>query len=147
MNNNFINKIYKFMNGRYGLDELFYFLMILSFILLLIKIFINSIIIDITEIAIFLVAVYRFLYKNQIKRTKENNKHLNIKKTIINYFKFIKRKYNDRNTHMYKKCPKCKQKIRLPLKKGRHKVKCPNCKEYFDVRCHRNEKIKVEIVK
>ena len=48
---------------------------------------------------------------------------------------------------MYKKCPKCKQKLRLPLKKGIHTVKCPNCKEKFEVKCNRNEKVKVEIVK
>lgn len=28
---------------------------------------------------------------------------------------------------MYKKCPNCRQKIRLPLKKGKHTVKCPKC--------------------
>ena len=48
---------------------------------------------------------------------------------------------------MYKKCPKCKQKIRLPLKKGKHTVKCPNCGNSFDVACHKDEKIKVEIIK
>lgn len=147
MHNKYINKIYKFMNDRYGVDELFFFLMIISFILLLIEIFAKNIIIDIIEIIIFVTAMYRFLSKNKIKRSKENKCFLNIKEKIINYFKFIKRKYNDRNSYMYKKCPKCKQKIRLPLKKGKHKVKCPNCKEYFYVRCYRNEKVKVEIVK
>ena len=48
---------------------------------------------------------------------------------------------------MYKKCPKCKQKIRLPLKKGEHTVKCPKCGNRFDVKCKKDEKIKVEIVK
>lgn len=145
--NNFISKLYKFMNGRYGIDELFYFLIMLSFILLIIKLFVNSIIINIIETIIFIMAIYRFLSKKKIKRSIENNIYLNIKDKIINYFKFVKRKYDDRNTHIYKKCPKCKQKIRLPLKKGKHTVKCPNCKETFSVRCYRNEKIKVEIVK
>ena len=48
---------------------------------------------------------------------------------------------------MYKKCPNCKQKIRLPLKKGKHTVKCPNCSYKFEVKCRKDEKIKVEIVK
>ena len=69
------------------------------------------------------------------------------KDKIIKLFDYNKKKYKDRNTHMYKKCPKCKQKIRLPLKKGEHTVKCPNCGNRFDVACHKDEKIKVEIIK
>ena len=69
------------------------------------------------------------------------------KDKIIKLFDYNKKKYKDRNTHMYKKCPKCKQKIRLPLKKGKHTVKCPNCGNRFDVACHKDEKIKVEIIK
>jgi predicted RNA-binding Zn-ribbon protein involved in translation (DUF1610 family) len=72
---------------------------------------------------------------------------LEIKDKIIKLFDYNKKKYKDRNTHMYKKCPKCKQKIRLPLKKGKHTVKCPNCGNRFDVACHKDEKIKVEIIK
>lgn len=99
------------------------------------------------EMIIFIVAIYRSLSKNTRKRIKENNIYLDIKKKIKNYFKYLQRRFKDRNTHIYKKCPKCKQKIRLPLKKGKHLVKCPNCNNKFSVRCYRNEKIKVEIVK
>ena len=35
----------------------------------------------------------------------------------------------------------------VPLKKGKHTVKCPNCGNKFDVACHKDEKIKVEIIK
>ena len=66
---------------------------------------------------------------------------------IIKSFNYNKKKYEERNTHMYKKCPNCKQKIRLPLKKGKHTVKCPNCSYKFEVKCRKDEKIKVEIVK
>ena len=34
---------------------------------------------------------------------------------------------------MYKKCPSCRQKIRLPLKKGKHKVKCPKCQKTIEL--------------
>lgn len=145
--NKLIDKIQKFMYGRYGVDELYNFLLIVCLIIIIINIFINSIILRILELIIFILALYRFLSKNTYKRSKENKKYLEIKSKIENYFNYQKKKYKDRNTHMYKKCPKCKQKIRLPLKKGKHTVKCPNCKERFEVKCNRNEKIKVEIVK
>ena len=132
--NNFINKLTKFMYGRYGIDELYYFLLIICLIIIILNIFIHSSILTIIELIIFLVAIYRYLSKNTYKRNKENKRYLYIKDKIINYFKYQKRKYNDRNTHMYKKCPKCKQKIRLPLKKGKHTVKCPNCSHKFEVK-------------
>ena len=101
-------------------------------------------------IYIFLLIViifYRYISKNIKLRKQENDKYLEIKNKIIKLFDYNKKKYKDRNTHMYKKCPKCKQKIRLPLKKGKHTVKCPNCGNKFDVTCYKDEKIKVEIVK
>ena len=48
--------------------------------------------------------------KNIKLRKKENDKYLEIKDKIIKLFDYNKKKYKDRNTHMYKKCPKCKQK-------------------------------------
>lgn len=145
--NNFINKLTKFMYGRYGVDDLYYFLLIICLIIIILNIFIHSSILTIIELIIFSVAIYRYLSKNTYKRNKENKKYLYIKDKILNYFNYQRRKYNDRNTHMYKKCPKCKQKIRLPLKKGKHTVKCPNCSHKFEVKCSKDEKVKVEIIK
>lgn len=145
--NNFINKLTKFMYGRYGVDDLYYFLLIICLIIIILNIFIHSSILTIIELIIFSVAIYRYLSKNKYKRNKENKKYLYIKDKILNYFNYQRRKYNDRNTHMYKKCPKCKQKIRLPLKKGKHTVKCPKCLHKFEVKCSKDEKVKVEIIK
>ena len=122
-----MNKIYKFMDGRYGIDELYKFLLIICTILIL--------------------STIRFLSKNKSKRQKENQIYIKIKNKIIKYYQYQKKRYQDHNTHIYRKCPKCKQKIRLPLKKGKHTVKCPNCQHHFIVKCPRNEKIKIEIVK
>ncbi len=145
--NNFINKLTKFMYGRYGVDDLYYFLLIICLIIIILNIFIKSSILTLIEFIILILATFRYLSKNINKRKKENKRYLYIKDKIINYFKYQKRKYNDRNTHMYKKCPKCKQKIRLPLKKGKHTVKCPNCSHKFEVKCSKDEKVKVEIIK
>lgn len=145
--NNFINKIQRFMYGRYQIDELYKFIIIVTLILIIINIFIQSIIIDIIVLILLTIATLRYLSKDKVKRRKENQKYLLIKNKIIKKYNYYKRRYQDRNTHTYRKCKNCKQKIRLPLKKGKHKVKCPNCGTYFTVNCHRNEKIKVEIVK
>ena len=122
-------------------------LLIVCLVIIILNMFIGSEILRILELVVFISAIYRVLSKDRYRRSKENKKYLEIRDKVFGYFNYIKRRYRDRNTHMYKKCPKCKQRIRLPLKKGKHIVKCPKCRERFEVKCNRNEKIKVEIVK
>ncbi len=143
----FGDRYIKFMKDRYGVDELYKFLLLICFVLIVINTFISNNIIRLFEVLLIVIIFYRYMSKNIKLRKKENDKYLEIKDKIIKLFDYNKKKYKDRNTHMYKKCPKCKQKIRLPLKKGKHTVKCPNCGNKFDVACHKDEKIKVEIIK
>ena len=143
----FGDRYIKFMKDRYGVDELYKFLLLICFVLIVINTFVSNNIIRLFEVLLIVIIFYRYMSKNIKLRKKENDKYLEIKDKIIKLFDYNKKKYKDRNTHMYKKCPKCKQKIRLPLKKGKHTVKCPNCGNRFDVACHKDEKIKVEIIK
>lgn len=143
----FGDRYIKFMKDRYGVDELYKFLLLICFVLIVINTFISNNIIRLFEVLLIVIIFYRYMSKNIKLRKKENDKYLEIKDKIIKLFDYNKKKYKDRNTHMYKKCPKCKQRIRLPLKKGKHTVKCPNCGNRFDVACHKDEKIKVEIIK
>ena len=143
----FGDRYIKFMKDRYGIDELYKFLLLICFVLLVINTFVSNNIIRLFEVLLIVIIFYRYMSKNIKLRKKENDKYLEIKDKIIKLFDYNKKKYKDRNTHMYKKCPKCKQKIRLPLKKGKHTVKCPNCSYKFEVKCRKDEKIKVEIVK
>ena len=143
----FGDRYIKFMRERYGIDELYKFLLLICFVLLVINTFVSNNIIRLFEVLLIVIIFYRYMSKNIKLRKKENDKYLEIKDKIIKLFDYNKKKYKDRNTHMYKKCPKCKQKIRLPLKKGKHTVKCPNCGNRFDVACHKDEKVKVEIIK
>ena len=142
-----MNRLYNILKGRYGTDELYRFSLLIVFFLIIINIYIKSYIIEIIEFIILVISFLRIFSKNKERRRKENNIYLSHKNKIIKYFDYIKRRFDDRNTHIYKKCPKCKQRIRLPLKKGKHTVKCPKCNNRFEVKCKRNEKIKVEIVK
>ena len=141
------NRLYNFFYGRYGTDELYQFNLIVYLILLFINIFFNSMILFAIELILITFTFYRVLSRNVKRRTKENKFYLKIKNNIFNQFILMKRKWKDRNTHMYKKCIHCKTVLRLPLKKGVHIVKCPNCKKRFEVKCRRDEKIQVEVIK
>ena len=119
----------KFMKNRYGVDELNKFFLKLYLIIMFINIFINFKILNYFKLIIFVIFVFRSLSKNIFDRSKENRIYLDIKS---NRFK-IKR--NNKNNYIYKKCKKCKKKLRLPIPSsiGIKTVKCPNCKNKMKV--------------
>ena len=144
--NNLQNKIYRFMYGRYGIDELYKFSLIVYIILLILNRFINSKIIYTLEWILIFTMMFRSFSKQTTKRKIENNKYLKIKKKIIKPFYDIKKNIKDKN-HIYKKCHHCKTILRLPLptKRGIKHSKCPTCKKRNTFLILR--KIKIEIIK
>lgn len=135
--NKFRNKLYKFMYGRYGIDELYKVGLIICLLLSFLNIFINSRIVTTLEFILLIILMYRVFSKNIIKRRYENSKYLNLKKKIKNKFELLKKRIHDRKTHIYRKCPVCATVLRLPLKKGEHTCKCPVCNKKFKVKCRR----------
>ncbi len=130
-------RIARFMIGRYGIDRLYYFLMALCLILIIVSLFVPSpiyFIISTIETLLFCYAFYRVMSKNIYKRQQENAKFINLTKKPKNHFKLQKCKRRDRKTHVYKRCPSCKNNLRLPRQKGKHTVVCPCCKNRFDVK-------------
>ena len=147
----YIEKINKFMYGRYGPDALFNFLFKLYIFLLIINIFIQNKILSIIELIIIFIIFYRFLSKKIYQRSNENQIFLKLKKQILKLFlkikKEIKTKINnlkDKN-YIYKKCHKCNTTLRLPIpnKYGIKHVKCPKCKKRLTVVCLKKEQIEI----
>ena len=141
----YIYKIQKFMQGRYGMDDLYKFLLGLYFSLFVVNLFFKSFILEIIELLIVVVIFYRFLSKNITKRKRENTYYLKLKNKVIKPFKNIWRNYQDRGYYVYKKCRGCKSTLKLPLpkKRGIQKVKCSKCKKSFKFICFRQEKVEV----
>lgn len=131
--NKFMYKMANFFQGRYGIDELYKFLFILFWIVALLSIFIRNPIIYLIEMLICVFMLYRALSRNIYKRQNENMKYLKIRDKFKGKITLQKRKWNDRKTHIYRKCPNCKAEIRLPKKRGKHVCTCPSCKKDFDV--------------
>ena len=70
----FIDKLQKFMIGRYGPDELYHFLFKLYIILLIINVFfVKYIILEYIELFIVLFIFYRFFSKKSINEEKKIN--------------------------------------------------------------------------
>ncbi len=128
------NRIMKFMQGRYGIDDLYRFLTFLLVVLLILFYVTLNPIINLIELFIFFFAIFRVFSRNFAARTRENDFYLKATKGIRDKVSLFFRRFNDRNSYRYRKCPYCKQTVRLPIKKGRNNVKCPKCGKIFEVK-------------
>lgn len=133
--NRFKNAMYNFFQGRYGIDELYKFFFIAFIVIWLLNSFVKSQILYYLGLIICIFMIYRMFSRNFEKRQKENMKYIEIRRKVTGKIKLQKKKWDDRKTHIYRKCPNCKAEIRLPNKKGKHVCTCPCCKKDFDVMC------------
>lgn len=134
------NKLYHFMQGRYGLDTLGKATFWLYFLVFILSLFLGgNLIFDIVMLFLIFVMYYRFLSKDIYKRTKENNKYLAFLKRI--------KTSPQKKDSVYKNCHHCHKKLKLPIpsKRGIKHVQCPKChKRNTFLIMH---KLKVEVIK
>ena len=138
---NLLNNI---LYGRNGIDELGLFTIWIYIILSIINLVTNSFIGDLSALLLVALILFRMLSKNITARQKENNIFNKITNFIFKPFENIKRNIKDKE-HVYKKCPKCKTVLKLPLpsKKGIQKAKCPKCKKSLTLFTFKEEKIEI----
>ncbi len=131
-------KLYNFMLGRNGPDNLFRFCVWASFAVAVIAIFVRnfwaSSALSLIYYGLLGYAVFRVLSKNVYKRRAENAKYLGVRNKLLSFFRRKRSQFKERKTHVYKKCPHCKATLRLPRKKGKHTVSCPRCRKTFETK-------------
>lgn len=125
-----MNRIKSIFIGRYGVDQLNIALLILTIILLII-----TLVIDSDDLAIvcwfpLVTYVYRTCSKQHIARYKENAFFMKMINPILKpmYISFARKKDKE---HKYYHCPSCNQTIRVEKQKGHVKLYCPICKAEF----------------
>ncbi len=124
------DKINRFMNGRYGADDLNRALSILSIIFLGISLLFEFWIWKAVFACLAICTIYRMLSKNIVKRQSENEKFKQILKMSERQNDVIRRNHEDKN-YKYFVCRQCGQKIRIPRKKGKIEITCPTCRYSF----------------
>ena len=126
-----IERMQRFMAGRYGNDQLNQFIFIVAIISMVLEIITRQSLFYTLTLVLLILAYVRVFSRNINKRYEENMKFLQKKDAILN--KFRKQKYyaaQRRNFHIYT-CPQCKQKIRIPKGKGKISITCPKCRTSF----------------
>ena len=132
-NFSFKDKVAEFMRGRYGADDFYYFLLVAYFVLMVVNFFARSSIVSLLQTGMLIYSTFRVLSKNIPQIQRENAAFLKIFGKAKDFVNLQISRIRDRKTHVYRKCPSCKNNIRLPRQKGKHTVSCPCCKNRFDV--------------
>ena len=123
-----------FLQGRYGVDQLYYGLLGLYIVLIFLRIFIHTPILPWVGLVVLILAVLRTLSKNIPARRRENELFLKVWRPVKSWFLLCRDRIRDRKTYRYRRCKHCHAILRLPVKKGKHTTRCPKCDETTDVR-------------
>lgn len=131
----FRDRFIKFMYGRYGVDELGKHLLVLAIALSALGLFlprIPSFVCSVLSLALTGLIFYRALSKNINRRVMENHRYLAKTEKIRAWARFCKKRWSERKTYRYLRCPHCKGYCRVPKGKGKIKVTCRVCKKQFE---------------
>lgn len=126
-----MNRLRRFMYGRYGNDQLNNALLVGCLVLMVLGMLFRSNPIYVVGLVLLVLCYARMMSRNTAKRFSENQKFLihwnKIKKKMAD----IRFRFSDRKTHRYFKCPTCKQRLRVPKGKGKLNISCPHCRASF----------------
>ena len=130
------DKFYRFMQGRYGVDQFAKFTMGVALVSIVLAIFVNTgssagSLLDMLGLVAIVYTYFRIFSRNISKRAQENQKYLSATAKLrqrLNKEKNIMKQRKD--YHIYT-CPSCGQKVRIPRGKGKIEISCPKCHSKF----------------
>ena len=127
-----MNWFRKFMNGRYGVDQLGMQLLVIYFVLLAVVALLQVSWLKYIAYALLGYCFFRILSKNKYRRSGENTRYLQFIYPYQQWLAKKKNRFQMRKTYKYFKCPNCKQELRVPKGKGAITITCPKCRTQFD---------------
>ena len=128
-------------HGRYGIDELGRFMLILAAILFVANIFIHVRLLWVAAVILLILVYSRAFSRFFDKRQAENMKYLEMKAKFTSgkqggyagsggFSKPGSKPKNDGKRVLI--CPYCKEKLRVPVGAGIIKINCPHCHKQFE---------------
>lgn len=133
---NFFERFMMFMQGRYGMDSLNGFILVLSFVIWTVNIFVFNrlahYIIMVVQLLLVALFIFRMLSRNVTMRSAENRRFQKVYEPVKNWVQLTYKRIRDRKDYRYLKCPVCKAQLRVKNIKGSHNVRCPKCRSEFE---------------
>jgi ribosomal protein L37AE/L43A len=130
----FQRNVATWMQGRNGGDELGTFCTVVSFIILIINIFLHTLFLSVVALALIIYACWRVASKNLEARESENATFVGLFGPLARWLRNPAAAVAEARTYKHLKCPECGQRVRVPRKKGKLRVTCPSCHEKFEAR-------------
>lgn len=126
----------KLMVGRYGVDPLTNFLLIVSMVILLVATLLvrNSAVHSVLftlAVALLVIGYYRIFSRKTSKRYEENQKYLRLRNRLTGRLRALRDRLRQSRTHRFFKCPECGVTVRVPKGKGKIKITYPKCRATF----------------
>ena len=125
--NRWRDKFYRFMQGRYGVDELGRFMSYALLVCILLNVFLHSEIVNFLILAGLIFSYYRMMSRDYSRRYEENQKFLKLKSRFVSWKNQTFGGSGADKTVRIFKCPTCGQKVRVPRGKGKISIHCPKC--------------------
>lgn len=124
-------KIRRYMQGRYGMDELSKLLMTLSIVIIVLASLTRNSMVNLIGFLVIGFVYVRIFSKNFYKCSLQNQKYLQYRKKLTSGWQNKISHFKQRKTHHIYSCPECKQKVRIPKGKGKVEITCPKCAAKF----------------
>ena len=129
--NRFMYKLMQFMNGRYGMDQLGMATAIVYFITSVVLSFFRNPFLQLIPYIFLVIFIWRAFSRKAAKRYAENQAFLRIWNPIWNWIKNPVKAFKEWRKYRYYSCPTCRQKLRVPRKRGKIRIRCPKCGTEF----------------
>lgn len=113
-------KLYKFMQGRNGSDDLGRTLVYVGLIFYVIDLLFKAPVFGGIGLVIMVYCIFRMLSRNLYARREENRK-------FVTYMQTARLKFEQRKDYKIFRCKGCGRNIRVPRGKGKIEVTCPMC--------------------
>lgn len=126
-----MERLKRFMSGRYGYDSLGVVLIVLGLLLSFVSRITAFPLLSIFAVFPTIYALYRILSKDIWRRQQENHKWLYYQDIFKKKWKKLWRWGRDFPKYKYFTCTHCKQTIRIPRGKGNLEISCPKCRHSF----------------
>ena len=121
----------RFMQGRYGTDQLGMFTLITGLVLSLIASFARVPLLSFFGLGLYVLTLFRMLSRNKEARLKENRRYLAITGDIPVQCRQAWKRFKNRKDYKYFKCPNCKVLLRLKRGCGEKEITCVRCGHKF----------------
>ena len=130
------DKLYRFMQGRYGVDQFAKFTMGVALVSIVLAIFVNTgssagSLLDTLGLVAIVYTYFRIFSRNISKRAQENQKYLSATAKLRQRLNKEKNLMKQRKDYHIYTCPSCGQKVRIPRGKGKIEISCPKCHSKF----------------